>query len=92
MDFIKTVLAGWFNGPGNKTPEAGRFLWFASVITGLAYAGVHLIRDQVFNIIEFGAGMGSLLALGGVGIAQKDKGSASAQNTTPPSPPEGGQP
>lgn len=69
---MKKLFQDWFKGPGNTNYEAGRFLWFVSVIAGIVYAGFHLFVNKTFNIIEFGTGMGSLLALGGGGIAMKD--------------------
>lgn len=92
MSTIGKVLRGWFMGPGNEFYDAGRFLWFISVVAGIAYSGTNLFVNKAFSIIEFGAGMGALLAAGGFGVATKDKGAASAANTTPPSPPKGGQP
>lgn len=59
-------------GLGNDHPELGRVLWGVAVVAGIAYSGWHLGRDGVFNIIEFGTGMGLLLAGGGGAIAMKD--------------------
>lgn len=88
---MKEVLRGWFKGPGNAAYEAGRFLWFISVLAGIGYAGWKLALTKEFSIVEFGIGMGSLLAAGGWGVGAKDKASASAVSTTTPFP-EGGQP
>lgn len=88
---MREVLRGWFKGPGNSAYEAGRFLWFISVLAGIGFAGYHLHANKQFNIIEFGTGMAALLAGGGFGVSVKDRGAASAANTTTPNP-EGGQP
>jgi hypothetical protein len=53
-------------------------LWALSVLAGIVYAGIHLIRDHAFSIIEFGTGMGLLLAGGGGAIALKDTAVAKA--------------
>lgn len=41
---------------------------------------------------QYAGGLALYLGGGGLGISLKDKGVASAMNTTPPSPPQGGQP
>jgi hypothetical protein len=48
--------------------------------------------DPLAFCTAYGGMLAAILSLGGLGIATKDKGVASAQNTTAPSPPEGGQP
>jgi hypothetical protein len=66
------------------------------VIAPIVFQAVALFKGQVFSAAEFcggyGVGLGSLGLAGGFGIAAKDKGVASALNTTAPMPPEGGQP
>lgn len=52
--------------------EIGRLLWAASVVAGIGYTGAHLVLNAVFDITQFGIGMGTLMALGGGGIAAKD--------------------
>ncbi len=78
---MKKILSDWFTGPDNDNFEAARFLWFVSVLAGIGYAGGHLIFNGEFNIIEFGTGMGALLALGGGGVAVKDYGALKGRNT-----------
>lgn len=65
-------------GVGNQHIELSRLLWGLSVLAGIGYAGVHLIMNHAFNIIEFGTGMGLLLAGGGAATAAKDLGVAKA--------------
>lgn len=48
--------------------------------------------DPVSYCTGYGIMLGAILTGGGIATATKDKGVASALNTTPPSPPEGGQP
>ncbi len=57
---------------GNNHVELSRLLWAASVLAGIGYSGWHLHRSHIFSIIEFGTGMGLLLAGGGGATALKD--------------------
>lgn len=54
------------------------------------YKGEHW--DPLAFCTAYGGELSAVLALGGLGIATKDKGVASALNTTAPAPPLGGQP
>ena len=76
--WVVPTLKGWFCGPDNETPDAGRFLWFLSGVSAIGYSGAHLYLNGEFAIVEFGAGMSAIL-LGGFGIAAKDKGSKEAR-------------
>ncbi len=68
-------------GIGNKHIELSRLLWALSVLAGIGYSGAHLVMNQSFNIIEFGTGMGLLLAGGGAATAIKDTAVAKAGAT-----------
>lgn len=68
-------------GVGNQHIELARLLWAASAVAGIAYAGAHLWLNKQFSIIEFGTGMGLLLAGGGAGTAIKDTAVAKATVT-----------
>lgn len=65
----------------NKHVEASRLLWVLSVIAGIGYAGYDLFANKVFSVVEFGTGMGLLLAGGGGGSALKELAVASAKKT-----------
>ncbi len=65
--------------PTNK--EIGRALWAVSVLAGIGYSGAHLIINGVFDIMQFGTGIGSILLLGGAGIGAKDLANKSAAPT-----------
>ncbi|MEN9288386.1 MAG: hypothetical protein RL317_9 [Pseudomonadota bacterium] len=71
---IRNIL----KGVNDQGYDAGRILWVLSTMCGLGYSGWHLFADHVFSIIEFGTGMGSLILLGGGGVAAKDLGVAKA--------------
>ena len=62
----------------------------------IVFQAVALYKGQTWDPAGFcggyGGGLAAYLAGGGLGIATKDKGVASANNTTPPTPPAGGQP
>lgn len=79
MKTIKAILRGWFYGPCNDHAEAGRFLWFISVVAAIVYAGAHLIVNGVFDILEFGGGIAALLAAGGWGVGAKDRAAKEAK-------------
>lgn len=72
----------FLKGVGNHSLELSRLLWGLSVLAGIAYAGAHLYLNKSFNIVEFGIGMGSLLAGGGAATAMKDTAVAKAQVAT----------
>ena len=77
------ILRDIFSGVDNNSIEAGRVLWFISVLSLIAYQGVALaFKNQTFGPIEFGTGLAALLAAGGFGIAQKDKALPGNQGTT----------
>lgn len=76
---MKRILHDWFTGPNNDYFEAGRFLWFLSVIAAIGYAGAHLVLNGIFDILEFGGGIGALLAAGGWGVATKDRAAKDAR-------------
>jgi len=65
-------------GPNAGHFDVARILWALSVVAGIAYPGVHLIINHQFSIIEFGTGMGILLAGGGGAVAMKDTAVAKA--------------
>lgn len=71
LDFLR--------GIGNERFELARILWAASTVAGIVYAGAHLYLNSQFSIIEFGTGMGLLLAGGGGSVAIKDGGVARAK-------------
>lgn len=59
--------------------ELGRILWALATLALIAYQGVDIWLNKVnFNPVEFGAGAAAILAAGGFGISQKDKGVAKA--------------
>jgi len=74
----------FLKGPTNQHLELSRMLWAISVVSGIGFAGAHLVMDHAFSIIEFGTGMGLLMAGGGGATAMKD--TAVARAATPPEP------
>lgn len=76
------IKLNFLKGVGNVSFDASRILWLASVVSGIAYAGYHLVVHGAFSPIEFGTGMGLLLAGGGAATAVKDMGVAKADATT----------
>jgi len=76
------MTLNFLKGPNNQHLELSRMLWGLSVLCGLGFAGWHLYLNHAFSIIEFGTGMGLLLAGGGGATALKDQGVANAAATT----------
>lgn len=75
---IARVIRGWFTGPDNVDYEMGRLLWFLGVIAQIGYQGYAIYQGQTFNALEFGGGLAATLALGGYGVAVKDRAKAEA--------------
>lgn len=73
----------FLKGIGNHHLDLARLLWFLSCLAGIGYAGAHLVLNHVFSIIEFGTGMGALLAGGGGSVAMKDTAVSRALKTAP---------
>jgi hypothetical protein len=76
------VTWNFLKGPTNQHLELSRMLWGLSVLAGIAYAGGHLYLNHAFSIMEFGTGMGALLAGGGAATAVKDTAVAKAAATS----------
>ena len=70
---MKKIFHDWFTGPSNDFYEAGRFLWFISVLGAIGYSGAHLYQNGTFDIMQYGTGLGALIAAGGWGVGAKDK-------------------
>ena len=77
------MTCNFLKGVGNRHLDVARLCWFVSVVAGIAFSGAHLLIDHAFNIIEFGTGMGLLLAGGGSATAIKDAAVAKAAATAP---------
>lgn len=63
----------FLRGINNEHLELARLLWAISVFAGIVYAGANLAINHVFSIVEFGTGMGILMAGGGGSVAIKDR-------------------
>lgn len=74
-----------FKGPLGGFDTA-RMLFAVGGIAGIIYQGVALYKGQAWQPIEFFTGFGGYLGGGGLGISLKDKGVASALQTTPTQP------
>ncbi|MEO8374149.1 MAG: hypothetical protein ABI471_02920 [Sphingomonas bacterium] len=80
------MTLNFLKGPTNQHLELSRMLWAVSVVAGIGFAGAHLVIDHAFSIIEFGTGMGLLMAGGGGAIAMKDTAVARAAVPQDPAP------
>ena len=69
---MSEILKQLLTGIDGHTHDVGRYLWVLSVLAGLGYAGYDLIwLRNAFNIVNYGIGVGSLLAAGGAGLMLK---------------------
>lgn len=73
----------FLRGPTSGHLDLSRMLWGLSVLAGIGYAGAHLVINHAFSIIEFGTGMGLLMAGGGGATALKDTAVSKAVSATP---------
>lgn len=62
-----------FTGKDNQTYEMGRFLWCAGCLIFFVLCLIDACSCRHFNPIEYGAGLGAVLAGGGAAIALKSK-------------------
>lgn len=72
------MTLNFLRGPTSGHLDLSRMLWLASGVAGIAFTGAHLYLNHSFSIIEFGTGMGVLLAGGGGATAMKDTAVAKA--------------
>lgn len=79
---LARVFREWFTGPGSHEFELARLMFAIVILAGLGFQGYAVWKNGAFNMVEFGTGMGGLLALGGLGTAAKDVGAAKALATT----------
>jgi len=70
---MKTLLLHIFSGPDNQTVDVARVLWVISVLTFIGFGGWHVIANHQFNPMEYGTGLGAVLAGGGAGVGLKSK-------------------
>src|SRR6185436_12098051 len=88
-----------FKGPGGHF-DVVRILFSIGGLNGVimppTFQAWAMIKGQAWDPLAFWTAYGGMLAAivtaGGLAISTKDKGVASALNTTPSSSPEGGQP
>ena len=72
MNIISRVIKDSLTTSNGEDYDVGRILWVLSVLAGIAYAGVDLfILKSPFNIVNYGIGIGSLLAAGGGALLLK---------------------
>lgn len=96
---VSSLFRDMFKNPAGSYDSARILFVFGGlngIISPVAFQIWAMMRGQAWDAtsycLAYGGMLSAVLSLGGLGIATKDKGVASALNTTPPSPPEGGQP
>lgn len=96
---IQALLRDMFKNPSGSYDSARILFVFGGlngIISPVAFQIWAMYRGQAWDAtaycLAYGGMLSAVLSLGGLGIATKDKGVASAMNTTTPSDPPGGQP
>lgn len=96
---LSSLIKDMFKNPSGSYDSARILFVFGGlngIISPVAFQIWAMARGQTWDAtaycLAYGGMLSAVLSLGGLGIATKDKGVASAMNTTPPMPPEGGQP
>lgn len=74
-------MFNFLKGVQNDHIEGVRLLGFISALAGIGYTGAHLFINHSFSIIEFGTGMGVLIAGVAGGAGYKDTQVANARKT-----------
>jgi hypothetical protein len=69
------------SGIDNVTPDIGRWLWLAGFVAYNGFQGYAILKGQPWSPQEYAFGLGTILALGGVGVAVKA--STEPKATTP---------
>ena len=59
----------------NSTYDAASILWIAGVISFMIYSGYDLYSNKRYNSVEYGTGLGIVLAGGGLGVKIKNQNS-----------------
>lgn len=70
---MKTLLLHIFSGRDNQTVDVARVLWVLGVLSFVAFAGWHVWQNHQFDPLNYGGGLGGLLAGGGAGVGLKSK-------------------
>lgn len=70
---MKQFLKDCFTARDGKTYDIGRFLWAISVLTFLMLNSCDLLINHHFSSIDFGTGLGLVLAGGGAALGLKKK-------------------
>ena len=68
---MSKILRQLLTGADNSTHDVGRWLWLAGFIAYIAFQGYAILKGQSWDPQEFAFGLGTILALGGVGVAVK---------------------
>jgi hypothetical protein len=71
MEFIKKLAKDSFTGIDGESYDIGRGLWFAGVVVFLGSSIYALTHGQAWDAMAYGAGLGGLLAGGGIAIGMK---------------------
>lgn len=74
MTLISRVIKDWFTGIDGESYDVGKALWVLASVQFCILAGwAIVVNKQPFNALEYGGGLGLVLAAGGAAISLKAK-------------------
>lgn len=76
---MNKIINDMLTGLDGESFDIGRILWAAGVISYIAYGGWHLFLNHLYNPMDYGTGLGVVLAGGGAAIGMKAKTEPGAQ-------------
>lgn len=70
---MNKIIKDSITGVNGEDFDVGRILWAIGCLSYIVYAGWHLFFNHNFNPLDYGTGLGALLAGGGAGLGFKSK-------------------
>lgn len=70
---IKKIVKDSFTTSNGEDYDVGRILWAVGHIAYIVLSAIAAIKTGVFNPMEFGGGLGAILAGGGAALGMKRK-------------------
>lgn len=71
---LSKIFKDWFTGVDGVSYDVGKALWVgSSVLFGVLAAWAVMVNEQPFDALQYGGGLGLVLAAGGAAIGMKAK-------------------
>ena len=68
---MRDVLRTLFSGRDNRSMDLGRWIWACFALALIGLETLSIARGGPFNPVEFATACGTIMALGGAGLAVK---------------------